>query len=107
MSEHEDIRQRLIARKTELLDRLHRFEDELDTVADPDSEERAVQREGDEAMESLGLSGQKEIEAIDAALKRFADGTFGVCVTCADRISQERLALLPQTPFCKVCAPRH
>jgi len=106
MSEHEDIRQRLIARKAELLDRLHRFEDELDTVADPDSEERAVQREGDEAMERLGLTGQKEIEAIDAALARLGDGTFGVCVTCGDTISSERLALLPQTPFCKVCA-RH
>jgi len=105
MSEHEDIRRRLIARKAELLDRLHRFEDELDTVADPDSEERAVQREGDEAMERLGLTGQKEIVAIDAALARFDDGTFGVCVTCGDRISGERLALLPQTPFCKVCAP--
>lgn len=106
MSEHEDIRQRLIARKAELLDRLHRFEDELDTVADPDSEERAVQREGDEAMERLGLTGQKEIEAIDAALARLGDGTFGICVTCGDTISSERLALLPQTPFCKVCA-RH
>lgn len=107
MSEHEDIRQQLVARKAELLDRLHRFEDELDTIADPDSEERAVQREGDEAMERLGLSGQKEIEAIDAALKRFADGSFGLCVTCGDRISQERLALLPQTPFCKECVPQH
>lgn len=107
MSEHEDIRQQLVARKAELLDRLHRFEDELDTIADPDSEERAVQREGDEAMERLGLSGQKEIEAIDAALKRFADGSFGLCVTCGDRISQERLSLLPQTPFCKECVPQH
>ncbi|MDF1733101.1 MAG: TraR/DksA C4-type zinc finger protein [Minwuia sp.] len=107
MSEHEDIRQQLIARKAELLDRLHRFEDELDTVADPDSEERAVQREGDEAMERLGLTGQKEIEAIDAALKRFADGSFGLCVGCGERISPERLALLPQTPFCKVCVPQH
>lgn len=106
MTEHEDIRQRLMARKADLLDRLHRFEDELDSPADPDSEERAVQREGDEAMESLGLTGQREIEAIEAALKRFDDGSFGVCVTCGDTISAERLNLLPQTPFCRTCAPR-
>ncbi len=106
MSQHDDIRQRLLARRDELQARLARFEAQLDAPADPNAEERSVEREDDEPMESLGLSGQKEIAAIEAALKRFANGAYGICVTCNDPISQERLELLPQTPFCAACA-RH
>ncbi|MDF1719326.1 MAG: TraR/DksA C4-type zinc finger protein [Minwuia sp.] len=107
MAEHEDIRRQLVARRKELQARLSRFEEQLSAEPDPDVEDRAVEREDDEPMETLGLSGQKELVAIDAALKRFADGAFGACVTCDGQISQERLALLPHTPFCKDCAPRH
>lgn len=106
MSKHEDIRSRLLARKAELTERLKRFEEQLSAEPDPDVEDRAVEREGDEPMETLGLSGQKELVAIDAALKRFADGAFGTCVTCGDAIRPERLALVPHTPFCAACA-RH
>jgi len=105
MSEHEDIRKQLVTRREALQERLRRFDSQLNAPADPDAEERSVEREDDESMESLGLAGQKEIAAIDAALKRFEAGTFGICVTCGDQISRERLALLPQTPFCKGCAP--
>ncbi len=106
MSEHEEIRQRLVARRSALMERLERFEEQLNEPSDPDAEERSVEREDDEPMESLGLAGQKEIEAIDAALKRFDDGVYGICVTCGDKIRPERLKLVPQTPFCADCA-RH
>lgn len=105
MQDFEDVRWRLVQRREELRDRLQRFEDQLNAPADPDVEDRSVEREDDEPMEILGLSGQRELTAIDAALKRFADGTFGACVTCGDTISDARLALLPHTPFCKTCAP--
>lgn len=106
MSKHEEIRSRLLARKAELTERLKRFEQQLSAEPDPDIEDRAVEREDDEPMETLGLAGQKELVAIDAALKRFADGVFGACVTCGDAIRPERLALVPHTPFCAACA-RH
>ncbi|MEZ5809872.1 MAG: TraR/DksA family transcriptional regulator [Rhizobiaceae bacterium] len=92
-------------RRDYLVARLTRIEDHLDNAPNPDWEEAAQEAENDEVMEDLGLAGQEEIRAIDAALARIADGTYGKCVTCGEPISEERLDLLPYTPFCKEHAP--
>lgn len=91
-------------RKAELDRRLAKIEADLDAPANPDSEERASERENDEVLESLGLSGREELRAIDAALKRIEDGTFGVCVSCGGEISPRRLDTLPFTTVCQHCA---
>jgi RNA polymerase-binding transcription factor DksA len=85
--------------------RLHDIEDELESHQSKDWEELASEREGDEVLESLGESGKAEIVRIRAALKRIEDGSYGTCATCGSEISQERLDLVPWTPFCKTCAP--
>lgn len=86
-----------------LENRLENIEDQLDDPKSADWEEHATESEGDEVMESLGLSGLEEIKAIKAALARIVDGTFGICVKCDEPISIERLTTLPHTPFCKRC----
>lgn len=99
-------RKALLDRLAELDSRLHRIEAELDAPAPGDWEEKAVEREGDEVLESLGQSGEAEIARIRAALRRIREGQFGICVRCGEEISEERLALLPDTPFCRDCAAR-
>lgn len=84
--------------------RLHELDAELDSHRSKDWEELATEREGDETLERLGQSGQAEMAQIHAALSRMDAGTYGVCVTCGDEISEERLDLLPFTPFCRKCA---
>lgn len=84
--------------------RLHEIEDDLDEPVNPDTEEAATEREGDEVLENLDNSGLAEIKMIQAALDRIEAGTFGECVTCGEQISAERLAVLPHTPRCKRCA---
>ena len=62
-------------------------------------------------LEGIGVSGQQELRMIEAALQRIAAGDYGDCVTCGAEIAEERLDLLPFTPFCRHCAqqkaPRH
>lgn len=94
----------LRARMQELSNRLEEIEEDLDEPADPDAEERATEREGDEVLESLGQAGLIEIKQIQAALQRMEDGEYGICVTCGEPISTERLDIVPQTPFCRNCA---
>jgi RNA polymerase-binding transcription factor DksA len=94
----------LEARSKELANRLHEISDELETHNSPDWEELAVQREEDEVLEGIGLSGQAEMRAIQAALKRMDDGEYGQCVRCGDAIAEDRLDLLPYTPLCRDCA---
>lgn len=97
-------KQALLKRLSELDERLHLIEEELDAPNSKDWEEMAVEREGDEVLEQLGHSGQDEILRIRAALKRIRDGEYGICVRCGDDISPERLDVLPDAPLCKNCA---
>lgn len=101
----------LAARRTQLdqrlaflLGRLRELDAELDSHQSKDWEELATEREGDEVLERLGQSGQAEIAQIKAAQARMEAGDYGSCVTCGDDISEERLNLLPYTPFCRKCA---
>jgi DnaK suppressor protein len=40
---------------------------------------------------------------VRAALRRLADGAYGVCVHCEEEISPKRLNAVPWTPFCISC----
>ena len=97
-------RHTLNRRLKELNSRLQNIERDLDERPDPDVEERSAEREDDEVLEQLGLSGLAEIEAIHAALKRMDNEVYGICVSCGETISLERLLAVPTTPKCRVCA---
>ena len=97
-------KRQLIARLAELDTRLHGIEDELLTHQAKDWEELAVEREQDEVLASMGDDGKEEIRMIHAALARVSNGSYGVCMTCGEDISAERLDVLPATPFCRNCA---
>ena len=55
-------------------------------------------------LEDLGAAGVQEVRMIEAALKRIDAGTYGICVSCGEPISEERLNVLPATPICRDCA---
>lgn len=40
---------------------------------------------------------------VRAALRRMADGAFGVCVHCEEEINPKRLNAVPSTPYCIRC----
>lgn len=91
-------------RLAELEVRLTAIETELDSHNSRDWEELAVEREEDEVLEGLGQSGLAEIRVIRAALARIEEGSYGFCAKCGEPISEERLDVLPATPFCSKCA---
>lgn len=94
---------RLLARKAELDARLHKIEDQLDDMPNPDAEERAVEREDDEMLEGLGNAGLKELQKIDNALSRMENGTFGICANCGEEISDARLDIVAYATKCRHC----
>lgn len=94
----------LRARRHKLTAHLTQIEHDLDKPPPKDWEDRSSERQGDEVLEQLGLTELAEVNRIDAALARIADGTYGQCQKCGEDISAERLAVLPDTPFCKSCA---
>ena len=103
-TQFEPYRTKLISRLRELDARLARIEESLEAPHNPDSEEDAVEREGDEVRERLGEAGLAEIRRIQAALGRIRTGDYGTCVNCGDTIDPARLAAVPDAPRCQSCA---
>lgn len=91
-------------RKAYLEEALRRFEQALDAPPNPDAEDRATEREGDEVLEGLGSSGLTELRQIDAALERMDKGEYGTCVNCGEPIAQKRLEIIPHAARCASCA---
>lgn len=47
---------------------------------------------------------EQKIGALESALERSKEGTYGVCEECGAEIDPERLQILPQTTLCVRCA---
>lgn len=104
MATLEDRKKQLLSRLAELDHRLHEIGDELDAHQSKDWGELAVEREEDEVLEGMGSAGQAEAKQIRAALARIEEDSYGYCVRCGGKISEERLDVVPATPFCRNCA---
>jgi len=57
------------------------------------------------AETSLTLLGPKrlELEAIEEALERLENGSYGLCEVCGQPIEPRRLEIMPETPLCRGC----
>ena len=95
---------RLEAQLAELEDRLSRLDRDLSETPDPDSSERAVQMEDDEALEGQAQVAANEIASVRRALERIADGSYGVCTNCGEDIAEGRLEARPEAALCIDCA---
>ncbi len=54
----------------------------------------------------LHRSDARLVRAIEEALTRIRQGTFGVCKACGQRISKARLEAVPWTHLCRACKER-
>lgn len=99
----DNVKQRLEQMLAEAGERLEHIEADLSETPSPDSGERAVEVEDDEALEAQAILVSREIASIDRALDRIAHGTYGTCLKCGGPISQGRLAARPEASLCIDC----
>jgi DnaK suppressor protein len=59
-----------------------------------------------ETAQSLSNHARSIIEQIEDALRRLADGSYGRCTGCGERIESERLDAIPYTTMCMDCKRR-
>jgi len=104
MPDAKEARERLQAQLAELEDRLSRIERDLAEPPDPDSSERAVQMEDDDALEGQAAVVSNEIAAVRRALERIEEGSYGECVRCGNQIAAGRLDARPEAALCIECA---
>jgi DnaK suppressor protein len=80
------------------------IEDETeDQTSDNHMAETATATLDREIDYTLEENSEHVLAAIDAALKRIEDGTFGTCVNCGKPIAEERLAAIPWATHCIDC----
>ena len=48
----------------------------------------------------------RDLQRIDAALRRIEDGEYGYCSECGEEIAEKRLAVDPMANLCVTCAGR-
>lgn len=53
--------------------------------------------------ESLLTGARAALRDVRQALRRMQDGTYGLCRQCGERLSTERLEVLPQVALCMPC----
>ena len=102
-----DLRRRLLEQRLALLRAVAQVEDDLRALqADVEIEE--VERGQEETvarlLARLDDRGKAEIEAIDRALGRIANGDYGRCEVCGSSIPLSRLEALPTATACLRCA---
>jgi RNA polymerase-binding transcription factor DksA len=100
----DEIKRQLEERLGQLSARAAEIEGELRTPRSADWEEQATEVEGDEVAGALEGTLLSEIEEIESALKRIAEGTYGECATCGREIGEKRMEALPFAVQCIDCA---
>jgi RNA polymerase-binding protein DksA len=101
------IRDRLLARRGELLRRVAQFEDELrwlDAHQSAEIEEESQEQNIARLLARLDDRSAAEIDQIDRALQRLTDGEYFDCEACGEPIAPERLEALPTATLCIVDA---
>lgn len=98
-----DIADELRDRAQELRARIAHIEGRLADPLSADGPDRAIELELDDALDSVEVELLKELREIDAALARFAAGTYGLCTACGEPIDLARLEALPTARRCMAC----
>ena len=101
---HDDLRERLERKKSELTTRLERITANLRRGYEADSKDRAKQMEDNEVVDALGNEARDELAKVSAALQRMDAGDYGNCIECGQRIDAGRLEAYPSAQECIDCA---
>ncbi len=113
MTNKESVSELLAAERADTLDRLNGLERELSAIIessgsaatddehDPEGATIAFERQH---MAALLSQARRHLSQIDAAMLRLAEGSYGRCESCGQRIGPARLAARPVTTLCINCA---
>jgi RNA polymerase-binding transcription factor DksA len=103
-NKYEEIVQALNARLSELTGHVAEIDSELRKPLSARNEEQATDLENQDALEGIEKSKLQEIQQIELALKRIAEGSYGSCSECGAIIPAKRLKALPTATRCISCA---
>lgn len=81
----------------------HQLQNARGAEPEPDTLDQATRQSEKEILLQTSTNEKQLLRAVELALGRIQDGTFGQCLSCGNEISLGRLEALPWTPYCIRC----
>lgn len=100
----EQLKSQFTQRIIELQHRISSIHKDFAGGRDADWSEQAGERENDEVLNALESEAKIEIQHLSNAITRMDNGNYGICQTCGDEISSQRLQVQPAAEKCIQCA---
>ena len=98
-----DIKEKLLAEREVLIQKLKDNDLSVDDAETPDPVDLAVRNYSKNVMLAVSENESKQLALIDEALLRIDDDEYGVCQNCEKEINPKRLAAVPSARFCLEC----
>ena len=101
-----DVRERLRARRRELLNRYRTVLALAEEEQQPETElvDAANEQWDVQLMSRMSDADARSLSHVVDALHRLHTGSYGVCVDCEEPIDPQRLAIVPEAARCVRCA---
>ena len=102
-TELKKIRERLLAEKDLLIEKLKGNDLSIDDSETPDPVDLAVRNYTKNVMLAVSENESRQLALIDDALLRIEDEEYGPCQNCEKAINPKRLAAIPWARYCIEC----
>jgi DnaK suppressor protein len=98
-----EIKEKLLAERELLIQKLKGNDLSVDDSETPDPVDLAVRNYSKNVMLAVSENESKQLALIDEALMRIDDDEYGLCQNCEKEVNPKRLAALPWARFCLDC----
>lgn len=98
-----DIKEKLIAERDILIEKLKGNDLSVDDSETPDPVDLAVRNYSKNVMLAVSENESRQLALIDEALLRIDDEEYGPCQNCQNAINPKRLAAIPWARYCLNC----
>ena len=99
----DEIKDRLIAERENLLNKLKENDLSIDDSETPDPVDLAVRNYSKNVMLAVSENDSRQIILINEALERIDDEEYGTCLNCGNTIMPKRLQAVPWARYCLSC----
>ena len=81
----------------------HQLRNARGAEPEPDTLDQATRQSEKEVLLQTSTNEKQLLRAVESALRRIQDGSFGQCLSCGNEIGSRRLEAVPWTPYCIQC----
>jgi len=103
MIELKDVKERLLAERDILIEKLKGNDLSVDDSETPDPVDLAVRNYSKNVMLAVSENESRQLALVDEALLRVNDEEYGLCQNCEKDINPKRLAAIPWARYCLSC----